>query len=105
MRRKNERTLRNCCISFGIILACIFVPKMSYGTRVFKRYVRNPIPKSVKNIKVHRPRELSGRRYVMRFKISQADLMLILNSRRFKEMMDVNYRRGILFLGRGSFAW
>jgi hypothetical protein len=47
----------------------------------FKRYVCNPIPKSVKEIKIHRSiRYIGGwHRYVLHFKIDEADLSPILN--------------------------
>ena len=96
MHRKNKRFLLNSCISLAVIAICLVTLKATRGSRVFKKYVCNPIPKSVKDIKVHRPWELSGHRYVMHFKISKADLELILNSRRFKKMMDLWYRNGIL---------
>lgn len=96
MRRKNKRTLLSCCIVLALILACAIVLKMSRGPLLFRRYVLKPIPKSVKNIKVARPWEMSGHRYVMHFRISKADLALILNSKPFKKMMDVSYDNGNL---------
>lgn len=88
----------NSCISLAVILICFVTLKATRGSRVFKKYVYKPIPKSVKDIKLHRPFELSGHRYVMHFKINKTDLELILNSRRFKEMMSFWYRNGILSL-------
>jgi len=96
MSHKTKRILLNGCISLAVIAICVVTLKATRGSRVFKKYVCNPIPKSVKDIKVHRLWELSGHRYVMHFKISKADLELILSSRRFKEMMDFTYRNGIL---------
>jgi hypothetical protein len=83
-----------------VILAGAIALKMPYGTgtRVFKRYVCNPVPKSVKDIKVSRASWLlaSGHRYGMHFKISKDDMTLILNSKRFKEVTDFTYRGGTL---------
>jgi hypothetical protein len=95
---KKRRNFKTFCISAAIILSCVIGLKISHGPLIFRRYVCKPIPKSVKNIKVHRPWETGGHRYVMHFKISKDDLQLILNSRRFKEMMDVKYKikKGIL---------
>jgi len=98
MSHKAKRILRNCCISLAVIAICVVTLKATRGSRVFKKYVCNPIPKSVKDIKVHRPWELNGHRYVMHFKISKADLQIILSSRRFKEMSDVTYSDGLLSL-------
>ncbi|MHC4425613.1 MAG: hypothetical protein ACYSYV_05895, partial [Planctomycetota bacterium] len=95
MRRKNKRTLLICCIVIAAATTIIAL-KASYGSRIFKRYVCNPIPKSVKNIKAHRPWEASGHTCAMHFNISKADLTLILNSRRFREMAYVEYEDGCL---------
>ena len=96
MSDKTKHILLICCISLAVIAIFFVALKASRGHRVFRKYVYNPIPKSVKDIKVHRPWELSGHRYVMHFNISEADLELILNSRRFREMMNFWYRNGIL---------
>ena len=101
MRHKYKRTLRTCCISLAVILACGLFLKISYPSLLFKKYVCNPIPKSVKNIKAQRTQFLfSGHKYVMRFKINKADLMLILNSRPFKEVEWVQYENGFLNWGK-----
>ena len=96
MSHKAKRTLLNFCISLAVIAICVVALKMSYGSRVFRRYVCKPIPKSVKGIKVDHPWELSGHRYVMHFKISKDDVMLILNARRFREVTNVEYETGTL---------
>jgi len=99
---KRRRGLQICCFAVALVLAAVIAFKMFYGPWVFIRYVRFPIPKSVKNIKADRPSwEVSGHKYVMRFKINKNDLKLILNSRPFKEMIDVQYRR----YGRGVLRW
>jgi hypothetical protein len=63
---------------------------------IFKRYVCNPIPKSVKHIRADRPWELSGHRYVMHFEISPSDLSSVLALRRFTEVSHVEYNAGSL---------
>ena len=82
----------------AVILACVLYVKMSHASRVFRRFVCKPIPKSVTDIKVDHPWELSGHRYVMHFKISKDDIALILDSRPFRQVMNVEY-------GRGFFSW
>jgi len=96
MWHKTKRTLLHYCISLTAIVTCVVALKVTQGSRVFNKYVCNPIPKSVEAIKVHRPWELNGHRYVMHFKISKADLEFIVNSRQFKEMMDFSYGNDIL---------
>jgi hypothetical protein len=94
---KKRRGLQICCFAVALVLVTVFAFKMLYGPWIFIRYVRFPIPKSVKNIKADRPKwEISGHKYVMRFKINKDDLKLILDSRPFKEMIDVRYRGSVL---------
>jgi len=103
MHHKNKHTLLNCCIIVTVAVVMIstyaIVLKFTRGSRVFKKYVCNPIPKSVKNIRVHKPWEISGHRYVMHFKIDEIDLPLILSSKHFKEVEWVNYENGSLDWG------
>ena len=69
----------------------------SWESRIFKKYVLEPIPKSVADIEVH---ELDvpglGRRHVMRFKIENNDVTLILKSRAFREFDSVSYKQAYL---------
>ena len=105
MRDKNKHTLLNryikVTVSVLIILTCFIVLKFTHGSRIFKKYVCNPIPKSVRNIKTHGQGwpswDTFSHRYVMHFKISKTDVERILTSRRFKEMMSVKYKDGILW--------
>jgi len=94
---KNKRALGVGCILLAAVFACIVSLWISHEPRIFKRYVCKPIPKSVRDLKVDHPWELSGHRYVMHFKISEEDLTLILRARRFKEVMRVKYLTGTLF--------
>jgi len=65
-----------------------------WESRIFSKYVLEPIPKSVVDIKVD---ELEypglGHCYVMRFKIEKDDVVLILNSRAFKEFTSIIYEQ------------
>ena len=79
---------------------------MSYGSRIFKKYVCDPIPKSVRDIEVHGGGELLssifGRNYIMHFKINKADVGRILNSRksrRFRQVEWVSYSNGSIYWG------
>jgi hypothetical protein len=90
-----------CLVAFAVLtitasMACRRSPgsrqSEPWESRIFKKYVLEPIPKSVADIKVH---ELDvpglGRRHVMRFKIEKNDVTLILNSRAFREFDSVSY--------------
>ena len=82
--------------AFVILALTAVMVKTSSPHGVFTKFVLDPIPSSVSDIKVDKPWELSGHRYVMHFKISKTDLELILNSKPFKEMMDIEYKNGRL---------
>jgi len=57
-----------------------------WESRIFKKYVLDPIPKSVANIKVDEIEQRGlGHIYVMRFEIKRADAELICNSRPYKK--------------------
>ena len=72
------------------------------GSRIFRAYVLEPIPESVADLKFD---ELEtspfGRRhgYVMRFKISKADIELILKSREYEEFEWATCWKGDLYWG------
>jgi len=103
MHDKNKHTLLNryikVTVSLLIISTCFIVLKFSHGSRIFKQYVCNPIPESVRNIRAHRPPEVSGHRYVMHFKIDETDLPLILSSKHFKKVEWVKYKNGSIDWG------
>jgi len=63
---------------------------------LFKRYVLNPIPDSVMEIRADRTKAVLGYGYTFRFKISRADLDLIIDSRPFKRVSRMEYQEGIL---------
>jgi hypothetical protein len=56
---------------------------------LFRRYVLDPIPPSVTEIKAHRTKALFGYGYTFRFKISRSDLGLITQSRPFKRVAKI----------------
>ena len=79
-----------------VVLSSIIVSRATRNYRVFRRYVLKSIPKSVEQIRTHRPWEGSGHRYVMRFKINKADVKRLLDSRPFEEFDQVSYNDGTL---------
>lgn len=107
MHDKNKHTLLNRCIKVSvavlIISTCFIVLKFTHGSRLFKKYVCNPIPKSVRNIKTHGKGwpswDIFGYKYVMHFEIDKADLPLILTSKQFKEIEWFKYENGSLTWG------
>ena len=103
MHHKNKHILLNCLIIVTVVLVLIsaytVVLKFTYEAQIFKKYVYNPIPKSVRNIKAHRPPEVSGHRYVMHFEIGKTDLPLILKSKPFKEVEWIKYKNGFIYWG------
>lgn len=66
----------------------------------FSKFVCRPIPKSVSDIKMDRLIRWNGwHRYVFYFKIDEADLSLIINSKPFKEVSEFEYT------GSGYLSW
>jgi len=68
----------------------------------FQELVFNPVPRSVKGIRVDRISGLSQQKYVFRFKISKADLPAVLASRPFREIAWVKYDDATLEYGDNS---
>jgi hypothetical protein len=61
-------------------------------SEAFSKFVCRPIPKSVTDIKMDRLIRWNGwHRYVFHFKIDEADLPSILNSKQFKEVSEFEY--------------
>jgi len=64
-------------------------------SQAFRKFVCDPIPKSVKEIKMDRRVELLGlvgaHRYVLHFRIDKEDLWPIVNSKQFKEVQYIEY--------------
>ncbi len=70
------------------------------ASTAFRRYVLNPIPESVTNIRADQPKNIGGYRYTFRFNINRDDLALLINSRPFVRVWNVKYENGRL-----SWAW
>ena len=66
------------------------------ASETFRKYVLNPIPKSVTNIKADQPKWIRGYRYTFRFGINRDDLALIINSGPFVKVWKVKYKDGNL---------
>ncbi len=60
----------------------------------FKYFIVDPIPKSVKNIKVDQSYDFGG--YVFRFNISEKDINIIVNSIALKRVSYLGYENGRL---------
>ena len=70
----------------------------SWESRIFSKYVFEPIPKSVADIKVDELEKTGlGHSYVMRFRIEKADVTVLLNSQMFQDFTSVVYKQGNLF--------
>jgi hypothetical protein len=57
-------------------------------TDLFKMFVIDPVPASVTDLRIYRPKYLYGKVYVMNFKISSDDLQTILKAKPFVERSD-----------------
>lgn len=76
-------------------------PPMPPQAEIFTKYILDPIPKSVTNIKADRPRLFLGYTYTLRFNINKADLALITESRPFQRVWGVTYG----MFGKGHLNW
>lgn len=65
----------------------------------FRKYVLNPVPASVKKIKADQPQNIFGYKYTFRFIINRKDLALLINSRPFVKVWNVEYENGRLDWG------
>jgi hypothetical protein len=91
--------LPGCCMVLNLMLLAALALLIDLllnpsPSRLFRRYVLDPIPASVTEIKSDRPWEFTGHRYILQFRISKDDLDLILNSRLFKEVKYLKYYDG-----------
>ena len=64
----------------------------------FKKYILDPIPKSVKNINVDQTKSIYGYAYIFGFDIDREDSNLIINSKSLKKIIYVGYSHGYLDL-------
>jgi hypothetical protein len=82
------------CGTMFLIYSTLLKPKPS---ELFLKYVLDPIPASVTNMKVKQMGAFRGHTYVFRFDINRADLDLIIQSRPFREAQIINCQGGNLF--------
>lgn len=71
-------------------------PVSGTSRELFKQHVLDPIPESIREIRVDRTQQVFGYGLTFRFKVSGADLDRILESRPFTEMMNISYRNRVL---------
>ena len=71
MKCTNLRNRRLLLIVFLLLVGLMVLVRWSYrrisgkvGSEAFKRYILDPIPKSVTNIKVDQPKNFQGYRYI-----------------------------------------
>jgi len=79
-----------------LLLNALIVPPPLPPEELFRRYVLNPIPESVANIRADQPKNFGGYRYTFRFNINREDLGLLINSGPFLRVWNVKYRDGSL---------
>lgn len=80
------------CMALLLVLGgCKRISK-ARASAAFRRYVLNPIPKSVTNIRADQPMKIHGYRYTFRFNINRDDLGLLINSRPFVRVWNVKYK-------------
>jgi len=94
------------CIALLFIFVWIILLKppktpQTPPSEVFRRYVLDPIPESVTNIRADRPSIIFGYTYTFRFNINRDDLALLTNSRPFIRVWNVKYEDGSLNWGWG----
>ncbi|MBN2182110.1 MAG: hypothetical protein JW715_09365 [Sedimentisphaerales bacterium] len=85
-----------CIFSLCICIYATVILMKTPPSEIFSRYVLNPIPESVTNIKVDRPKKVWGYLYTFRFDINKEDLDLIINSKPLKRVWNVKYIDGFL---------
>ncbi len=88
------------CVGAVLLVAIFGLRTKSATGSLFERVVIQPIPRSVKNIHVARPRnslvDSGARTYVLRFDIAKEDVSKILRSDTFTELDRVEYAFGVL---------
>jgi hypothetical protein len=72
------------------------IPLPAPPSDLFSRYVSDPIPDSVTEIRAGRTRGFDGYGYTFRFRISKADVDVIVNSRPFNKVTSIDYQKDIL---------
>lgn len=89
---------RKLLIVLAVLFLCstmfLIYSKLLKPPKLFRRYVLNPIPESVTNIKADQVGAFRGYQFVFRFDINRADLDLIIKSRPFREAKITDYLGG-----------
>jgi hypothetical protein len=103
MKYTNLRNRGSLLIVLLLLVGLMALVRWSYqgmsekgASKAFKRYVLDPIPKSVTNIKVDQPKNFQGYRYTFRFNINRSDLDLLIHSKPFVRVWSVEYKNGDL---------
>jgi len=97
MRRKRKRYLLILAASVFLVLVMLAITiahlvRPLSPSRAFRKFVCDPIPKSVREIKVDLASGFLGDyMYVLHFRIDEPDLLPILNSRPFREIQYIKY--------------
>ena len=81
-------------------------PLTARPPEIFKKYILDPIPASVTNIKADQPKNILGYTYTLRFNINRADATKLIYSRPFVRVWNVKYQKGRLHWdwSRGRFS-
>jgi len=88
---KKYRTLVILILFISLTVCILLVFKNPSNSRSFKRFVIEPIPASVKDMKKDLMFNFGGHIYVLNFKISNKDLNLILTSKPFEKVNFIGY--------------
>lgn len=95
-----KRTRNILIFLLSMIIAAVIGMKLLVPLWLFQRFVIDPIPPSVKNIRTDTFLDIGLHKYVIGFEINKEDIPLILNSDEFKEINYVSYNKGILTYGQ-----
>lgn len=79
-----------------LLFNALIVPPPLPPEELFRRYVLNPIPESVANVRADQPKKFRGYRYTFRFNINRDDLGLLISTRPFVRVWNVKYEDGHL---------
>jgi hypothetical protein len=100
------RPARALAVLAGVCLCAVLVVICARGvllstraSKVFRRFVADPVPSSVADIEVVQPKAAGGYGYVLRFGIDRVDFDQVRDSRPFREALIAND------LDSGSIYW
>jgi hypothetical protein len=92
--------LQKCVVLGYLVKESLSQPPMPPPSEIFEKYLLNPIPESVKNIKADKPKEIWGHTYTLLFNINRSDLDMLIDSRPFHKVRYIGY-----FDGHLRWAW